>query len=88
MQGREVYEINNSRIPGMINVVPYRKAVRNYIIRDVPVKPHKTRRQSQAPFSIYTFEDPGTKQRDGEEDQLKYLFVRSNFLYTCYLHIF
>jgi hypothetical protein len=76
------------RTLGIIEVVLYRKTTRNCVMYDVPIKPHKTRGRSHPPFSIYAFENSGSKQKGGPRDLHKYLPVRSTFLYTCYLHIF
>jgi hypothetical protein len=61
-----VHEIREFRIPAVTIIVLCCKIVRNYITYDVPVEPHKTRRRSRTPFSMYTFENSDSTQRDGE----------------------
>jgi len=87
MSGREVHEISEFQILGVANIIPYCKTVGNYIMYDVPFKPHKTRKWSPTPFSMYTFENSGSRKRGGENDQHKYPFFCSEFWYTYYLHI-
>ena len=82
-----VHENQEIQMPEVIDIVPYRNFVCNYITYDVPTRPHKTRRQSHTAFSIYTFQNSDLKQRDGEKDQHECLFICSEFLYTHYLHI-
>jgi hypothetical protein len=85
---RDVHEIGEFRLLGVINIIPHRKTVCNYITYDVPIKPHKTRRQSHTSFSIYTFENSASKQRSGKMNQHNHWFICSEFLYTIYLHIY
>ena len=79
-------ETDEFRMSGIIHVVLYHNISHNYIKYDVSIKPHKTRRQSRTPFSLYTFENSGSRQRGSEKDQYKYLLPCSGFWYTCYLH--
>ena len=87
MRGRNVHEIGVFQMLRAIYIVPYRKAMRSYIIYDVPIKPHKTRRWFHTAFSRYTFGNSGLKQRGGKKYQHKYSLFLPEFSYTCYLDI-
>ena len=82
-----MHEFGELRVLGVINIVPYPKALCNYIICNVPINPHKTRRRFRVPFPMYAFDNPGTKHQGGEKDQHEYTLFCSEFLYTAYLHI-
>ena len=67
-----MHEIRESRIPGVIDIVLYNKSICNYIIYDISIKLHKTRRRSLCLFSIYTFENSGCGWAGGPSGQHKY----------------
>ena len=74
-----MHEFGELRVLGVINIVPYPKALCNYIICNVPINPHKTRRRFRVPFPMYAFDNPGTKQQGGEKDQHEYTLFCSEF---------
>src|SRR5258707_5433018 len=47
------------RIPGIVDIILYRKSTFNYTGYDVPFEPHKTRGWSYPPFSIYALDNSG-----------------------------
>jgi len=76
------------QIPEIIHYILYHKNAYNYIKYNVPIKPHKSCRQYRPPFSKYAVDNLGVWTRGGQRDHQNDQFVGSEFLCTCYLHIF
>ena len=67
--------------PGITSIVLCRKNTYNRTNYDIPIEPHKTRRQSRPPFSIYALGELGVWAEDGLWDHKNNLLIGSEILY-------